>query len=249
MKRTTKALTIGLMCFTGSVFANSTNINAVVGSSFSKLSNQQYMSPITGLVNSYDSNEPEQSRTFYGWGVAYNVDQIAAKPITFGLGLSLYYINLGNISGIETPGVNVIPAPQDTLTYKMHAKSTTILLEPELIYTAYDLQPYVLGGVGFAWNRLSNFSEGTVPGSLAVPSTSPYPNHTKRDVAYEAGLGLQYLFWQSKDNQSIILHIEYRYFSLGESRLGTSPSQTTSEHITVDHNTSNIVDFGITYRL
>jgi opacity protein-like surface antigen len=243
-----KTVVMSLMCFAGSVFANSTDLNFILGTAFSRLSNEQYMSPVTGLINSYASNESVKTRSFYGFGAEYNFDHITAKPITFGLGLSLYYMDSRNISGIETPGVNILPPPQDTLTYKLQTKSRTILLEPKLIYTASHLQPYILGGLGCAKNTLLNFSEGVVPGSLAVPSTSPYPNHTQTTFAYEVGLGSQYVLEGAKHNHAIIVHIEYRYLNLGQSRLGTASAQTTNQHITVN-NTSNIVDFGITYRL
>ena len=248
LKKAIKALVMGLMCFAGNVFANSTNLNFILGSSFSQLSNKQYISPTSGLINSYNSKESVQFRPFYGFGVEYDFDHITTQPITFGLGLSFYYVDLGNISGIETPGVNILPPPPDTLTYKMQAKSSTILLEPKLIYTAFHLQPYIFGGVGYGWNSLSNFSEGTVPGSSATPSTSPYPNHTQTEFTYEAGLGLQYIFQECKNNRTIIFHIEYRYLNLGQSRLGTSAAQTTNDHITVN-NSTNVIDFGITYRL
>lgn len=239
---------MGLMCFAGSVFANTIDINFIVGAAFSRVSNERYMSPVTGLINSYASNELVKTRPFYGFGADYSFDHITTLPVTVEMGLSLYSIGSSTITGIETPGVNIIPSPQDTLTYKIQTKNVTLLLEPKLIYTAFYLQPYVLGGFGYARNTLYNFSEGTVPGSLAVPSTSPYPSHTQTMFAYEAGLGLQHIFWENKNNQAILFRIDYRYLNLGQSRLGTASAQTTDQHITV-HNTANIVDFGITYRL
>jgi opacity protein-like surface antigen len=247
LKKGTKIAVMSLMCFAGGVFANSTDLNVIVGAAFSQLSNKRYISPVTGLINSYAPNESVKTRTFYGLGAAYNFDHITTQPITFGLGLALYYMSPRRIKGIETPGVNILLPPQDTLTYKMETKNITVLLEPKLVYTAFDMQPYVLGGFGYAWNTLTNFAEGVVPGSGAVPSTSPYPEHTQTQFAYEAGLGLQYVLREYKNNQATLLHIEYRYFNLGQSRLGRAFAQTTNQHITLS-NTSNTVDFGITFR-
>lgn len=236
------------MCFAGSVFANSTNVSLMIGSAFSRLSNERYMSPVTGLINAYASNDVVKKRAFYDVGVEYYFDHITAYPVTFGIGLSCYSTGSSNIAGIETPGINIIPAPQDTLTYRMQTKSTGLLIEPTLVYTAFHLQPYVLGGLGYARNTLRNFSEGTVPGSLAAPSASPYPSHTQTQFAYEGGLGLQYILWENKNNNAFLFHIEYRYLNSGHSRLGTASAQTTNQHISVN-NTANIIDFGITYRL
>ncbi len=243
-----KAAVMSLMCVAGGVFANSTNLNLILGAAFSQLSNKRYVSPVTGLINSYAADESVKTRTFYGLGAEYDFDHLSAQPITFGLGLSLYYMNPRNINGIETPGVNILLPPQDTLSYKIQTKNITVLLEPKLVYTAFDVQPYVLGGLGYAWNTLTNFSEGRVPGSLAAPSTSPYSNHTQTKFAYEAGLGLQYALKEYKNNQAILLHLEYRYLNLGQSRLGSAFAQTTNQHITMN-NTNNIVDCGVTFRL
>jgi len=243
-----KTAAMGLMCFAGNIFANSADLNFMLGADFSRLSNEQFVSPVAGLINSYAPNKSRETRPFYGLGAEYNFDHIAVQPITFGLGLSLYYIGSSNVTGIETPGINVLSPPQDTLNYKMKTKNITLLLEPKLAYTAFHLQPYVLGGIGFARNTLMNFSENTVPGSLAVPSSSPYPNHTQTKFSYEVGLGSQYILENDKNNHAIILHIEYRYLNLGQSKLGTAFAQTTNQHITVN-NINNIIDFGITYRL
>jgi len=247
LKTRIKIVVLTLISFVGSGFANSTNLNFILGSSFSQLSNKQYVSPAIGLVNSYNSNEPTQYRPFYGIGVEYNFDHPTTVPITLGLGLSIYSVNLGNISGIETPGINILPTPIDKLRYKIQAKSSIILLEPKVIYTAFLVEPYIFGGLGYARNKLSNFTESTIPGSLATPSASPYSNNVKTSFAFDAGLGLQYFFRECENNRAVVFYMEYRYFDLGKSKLGRGSTQTTNEHIIVN-NTTNVVDFGITYR-
>lgn len=198
-------------------------------------------------MNSYAENNFGNSRLFSGLGAAYNFDHFA-DFITFGLGLSFYYMGSRDISGVETPGITILSPPQDTLNYTFLTKNTTLLLEPKLAYTVLPLQPYILGGIGWARNTMMNFSESTVPGSLAAPSTYPYPDHTQTSIAYEIGVGAQYIVPSVKTNHAILFHIEYRYLNLGQSRLGTAQAQTTNQHITVN-NTNNVVDFGITYRL
>ena len=239
---------MSFVCFAGHVFADTTNFNVILGTTSSRLINKRYISPATGLINSYASNEAVKTRPFYGLGLEYNFDNITAQPITLGVGLGLYDIGRSNINGIETPGVNIILPPQDTLSYQIQIKNITLLLEPKLVYTSFHLQPFVLGGFGYARNTLKHFTEATIPGSAALPAISPYSNHTQTKFAYEAGLGLQYVFGEYKQNHNIILHLEYRYLNIGQSRLGRNCIQTTNQHITVEYAT-NIVDFGITYRI
>ena len=247
LKKGIETALISLLCFCGNALADSMNLNLVLGSSLTKLSNNKYISPAPGLINLYSTNEHRQLRPFYGLGGEYWFDYSQAQSISYGLGLSLYNVNLGYIRGVETPGINILPPPQDTLNYKIQAKSSVVLLEPKLIYKTTRLQPYILGGLGASRNTLRNFKERTVAGSFATPSSSPYTNHSHTNFAYEAGVGLQYVYDEYENNQALVFRIEYRYFNLGKSRLGPGLAQTTNERINVN-TTSNSVNLGITYR-
>lgn len=247
MNNKIKITSIGL-CFAANVFANHIDLNFVIGPDFSSVSNNQYMSPVNGLINSYDAKNTNQTRTFWGLNAEYSLDKAVVRAMSLGLGVGIYYLRPTDINGIETPGVNIIAPPQDTLTYSIRTKNLAILFEPRLIYTAFNFQPYILGGIGYSRNTLNNFVEGTVPGSAATPSTSPYPGSGQTKLAYQVGFGLQHTVWQFKNDTRLLLRAEYRYLNLGPAQLGMATAQTTNNHITAN-NINNIIDFGITYRL
>lgn len=167
------------------------------------------------------------------------------KPISFWLGLSAYYIGLSNIAGTEIPGSNI--GLTDPLNYRVQAYSVDLLFEPKLAYTQYSLQPYVLTGVGCAWNTLKNFSESTPSDSYASPG-NPYANYTESNFSYEQlSLGLQYKFMIKRS--TLFTKIEYRYLHLNDAQLGAAAGQTTNDCFTSNNIAVNIFDFGFGYQI
>lgn len=168
-----------------------------------------------------------------------------SAPFGFGLGPSLHYLNLGKISGTQIPAANILP-DGDPLDYSMKGQSGVLLLEPQIMFTAYRLQPYVFGGIGCAWNTLSNYTETTPPGSGAAPADNLYGAHTEASFASELGAGLQYLVWRGAEQESVGLRAEYRYFNLGQARLGAANGQIGSSRMKANLS-ANVVDIGIAY--
>ncbi len=233
-----------LLGFSSYAFAG-IGVNFEAGAAFSQLSNSQYLSPITGLENSYSANEAVQIEPFVGLGAEYDFAHLVPMPFSFGLGLSAYYIDLGTISGTETPGINQrLTAPLD---YSMSNQSLALMVEPKIIYTAYRLQPYVFGGIGCAWNTLGDYTETVPSGSTAVPADNLYGSHTEANFAYEAGAGVQYALWRSRADQHLFLRAEYRYFNLGQSQLNAAVGQGTNDRMSVNSAT-NIIDLGLDYQ-
>ncbi len=224
--------------------ANTVNLNLNFGAVLSQLSNSTSLTTAEGLEKSYTANEGTQSGPFVGIGAEYVLDHLTSMPFALGLGVSAYYIDLGNISGTENPWVT--PGLTDTLDYSMQASSVALMFEPRLTYTAYHLQPYILGGIGCAWNSLSNFTETTPPGGGAAAS-NPYGNNTESSFAYEVGAGVQYPL-VANQSSGFILRFEYRYLNLGRSELGGSSGQTTNQRLTSNNISTNVVDFGLSYQ-
>lgn len=230
--------------FASSAEANGFGINVNFGAAFSKLGNKQIVTPITDIEKSYTATNSAQTKYFAGGGVEYVFNDMLQKPISFGLGLSAYYIGLSNIAGTEIPGSNI--GLTDPLNYRVQAYSVDLLFEPKLAYTQYSLQPYVLTGVGCTWNTLKNFSESTPSDSYASPG-NPYANHTESNFSYELGLGLQYKFMIKRS--TLFTKIEYRYLNLNDAQLGAAAGQTTSDRF-ISHNIAvNVVDFGLGYQI
>lgn len=239
MKNLIKLGAIAGVAFTGAIMANTLNLSLDAGVAFSQLSNNAAVTPVDGLTKTYTATENRQSAPFAGIGAEYVLDHLTAMPFTLGLGLSAYYIDLGNISGTETPGSTM--GLTDALNYSMKASSAAILFEPRFTYTAYHLQPYVLTGIGCAWNTLSHFTETTPAGSHATPS-NPYGSHTEGSFAYELGAGAQYPLMTN-----LLFRLEYRYLNVGNAALGAASGQTTSERLSSKNISSNVIDVGLSY--
>ncbi len=222
--------------------AKSLNININTGLALSKLSNSSYVTPVDGLTNTYNAQEGTQIGHFVGIGAEYALGPFTSQPFTLSLGLSVNYIDLGKISGIETPGSNL--GLTDTLNYSMQANSIALMFEPRLIYTAYHVQPYFLTGAGSAFNTLNNFEEATPIGSYAVPG-SPYSHHTTSGFAYDFGAGLQYPFRAKYAN--LLFRFEYRYLNLSTVKLGSALGQTTNHHLESNDISINIINVGLSY--
>lgn len=231
------------MLLTGNLLANTFNLNLFGGVALSTLSNTASVSPTSGLTNTYIATESLQSGEFLGFGPEYVFDHLTTKPFTLGLGLSTYFIGLGNIAGTETPGSNI--GLTDTLNYNIKASSIALMVEPKITYTKYALQPYALAGVGTDWNTLSAFTQTTPPGSLAAPSSS-YADHTENSFAYEFAVGLQY---QLQQNKKLSLRLEYRYLNLGDAQLGAAVGQTNNQRLASNDISTNIIDVGFSYQL
>ena len=135
----------------------------------------------------------------------------------------------------------------DPLNYSMNNNSLALMIEPKMVYTQYRIQPYIFGGIGCAWNTLSDYTETQGAYGNAAPNTTPYANNTQAEFAYEAGLGVQYALWKGAGESSVLLRAEYRYMNLGQSELSSQPGQTTPDRIAVNSAT-NIVDIGMTYQ-
>ncbi len=177
-------------------------------------------------------------------GPEYIFDHLSAIPFTLGLSLSVYYANVGAISGTEIPGSNL--GLTDKLNYSLQADSKGILFGPRLMYTAYRFQPYVLADVGYAWNTLRSFSESTPVGSSAAPS-NPYNDHTESGFVYGFGAGIQYPL-AVKQKSTLLFRFEYQYLNLGNGELGAAANQTTDERFASKNTYTNIVDVGLSYQ-
>ena len=141
MKHWIKLVAFSSLAFTNMVMANTLNVNLNAGVAFSQLSNNATVTPVNGLTNAYTADEEMQSAPFMEIGSEYVFDHLTSAPFSLGLGLSAYYVDLGYLSGTETPGSNL--GLTDTLNYSMQGRSAGILFEPRFTYTAYHLQPYI----------------------------------------------------------------------------------------------------------
>ncbi|MDR3476422.1 MAG: hypothetical protein P4M14_00140 [Gammaproteobacteria bacterium] len=234
MKITQTVIASLLSVFSFSCYANKVDFNLSGGAAFANLSNNSSVQINDVVNNYYQSHSHHTVAPFYGLGLGHTFENIDHRPLNLSLGVSAYYTDLGSVRGTELPFVN--GGNFDTLNYHFNVQSTSLLLEPRLIYTYYAWQPYLLAGVGSAWNRLANYSEApSDPASSASPAPF-YKSHVRSAFAYEVGIGIQHaIFHDEKNKIDYLLSLDYRYMNFGKGRLTNFSGMTSNGHLGVSN--------------
>lgn len=110
-------------------------------------------------------------------------------------------------------GKNVIQYSDPAFTnyaYDWEVASDVFLALVKLnVFEAAKFSPYVAAGVGGAVNRISNYSDGPLPG--VAPRTNPgFQSTTRLKPAYRIGGGVDY-----QVNSKMIVSAEYQYQGIG----------------------------------
>ncbi|MFI4956785.1 MAG: outer membrane protein [Gammaproteobacteria bacterium] len=210
--------------------ANHYEISAMGGMAISELSNNESVKVHPLVTNDYETDEDVTVGPAVGLGLRYGFDGLAHDNLSLTLGVSGYYINYGDITGTEYPFVN--GGSFDTLDYHFRTRSFALMFEPRLVYSKYVFQPYLITGIGSAWNRAYNYKEApTDPNGSAAPAPHPFRSQTVNAFAYEVGIGVQYKF--DKDIYHHLVSLDYRYMNMGHADLGTMSGQLTDDHLEV----------------
>lgn len=223
-------LTSLLLGSTLAATANHYEISAMGGMTISELSNNESVQVNPMVINDYDTDEDTSIGPIVGFGLRYGFDGLAHDNLSLTLGVSGYYLNYGDIEGTEYPFVNA--GSFDTLDYHFRTRTVALMFEPRLVYSKYRFQPYLLTGIGSAWNHAYNYKEmPTDPNGSAAPAPNAFRSQTVNSFAYEVGLGVQYKF--DKDIYHHLVSLDYRYMNMGHADLGTMAGQLTSDHLEV----------------
>lgn len=214
------------------------------GPNFSTLKNEKLVQINNFVTNSYQSTVKTDWEGFIGGGLEHSFEKKWWHS-NISLGIAGYGFNLGQVQGIEYPFINA--GIFDTLNYSFKVKSFALLVESRLAYQQYAWQPFIIVGIGPAWNKAQNYQEAPTNPSLSAAPVSPvFRNNTKQAFAYELGLGIQHQLWEDKINHCRYLaSLGYRYFNLGESKLGTFPAQTSPARLQIN----NLYTQGIVFSL
>jgi hypothetical protein len=209
-------------------FANGVNMHISGGAGLTQFNHTDNLFLNRFVENSYSESSDSTSSSFVSVGAGYQWNNLFARlpQIAVNFGASAYFTNY-NLSGTNSPFINI--GHFDTLSYYTKDSSYALLFEPKIIYERYQLQPYLLGGLGVAWNKMSNYSETPTNSLLsAVPMPKPFTNRTTANVAYELGLGMQTSVYKIKDKGNLAFFADYRFMDWGKMQLGASPLQTTA---------------------
>lgn len=234
-----------LIALATSAQASTVNVKLSGGTNFPRLSNNTSLNLNNIVVNRYVTDKSTQTEPLVGLGASYTFKHIAQQPLNLNLGLSAYYLNLGKIKGLEHPFSNL--GDFDTLQYQFNANSYSLMLEPTLVYTCYTWQPYVLAGIGLAWNRLMNYNESPSDPSLsAAPVPTAFKSQTITRFAYEVGLGVQHvIFNDARHKLQYSMALDYRYFNLGSAEFNNFPAITTGNHLKVSSLATQAIVFSL----
>jgi opacity protein-like surface antigen len=220
------------------VHASNVDLFFAAGADFPRLYNRTPVMLNSIQTNDYAATRKSQTKFIGGAGFGHTFSNIGFSPLDISIGVAGYYNDFGYVKGTEYPFVNM--GGFDKLNYRFDAASYTVMGEARLTYSDSIFHPYLMGGAGNAWNRLSNFRETPISASgSAVPVPATFPNKTKSEFAYEAGAGIQYILPYSNSYTAMPVYysidLGYRYLDLGKGELGGLPSQTSSERLTVFH--------------
>jgi opacity protein-like surface antigen len=244
MDFTLKRLFFCFFLIPSALYADNISLFFTGGPNSAKLSNKPFVAINDFVTNSYQSTNKNHWGGFWGGGIAHSFEQIVpSSHISFGF--AGYSTQLGHVRGKEYPFIN--DGIYDALDYSFRVESSQFMFESRFSYVLYNWQPFVLAGIGEAWNRLKNYNEVAAdPSSSAVAMNPGFSSNTHHNFAYELGVGIQHsLFEDQKRRIHYMASVGYRYFNLGKGNLGALPEQTTIDRLQI----KNIYTQGIAFSI
>lgn len=223
-----KQILIGIFAFlsTGSSYAALGHfyLEGTTGVSLSKLDHANpRISYDNGIFNdAYPLHGNQSNRMMMSGNIGYELTGSNGIP-SLALGVGLFgtptdYSYTGHL--IETP----LGDTSNTLyNYRFNVNSIRLMAEAQLSWTIGNIVPFINGGIGSAWNRLSGYNEIPVASSgfVALP---PFQSHTNTNFAYQVGVGLGYGFNFAAPASAFKqerVSLGYRYANLGTASFKT----------------------------
>jgi len=150
---------------------------------------------------------------FPKWALQIGVDYNQATPFT--------------AQGTLTQGADV--QSEDIYHYHYRVTNKQLLLEGKLLYTTHEkYHPYLLAGVGAAFNRSNNYYTNVPP---FITFTRMYQNKSTLSFSYAIGVGI---------DVDVTSHMRigagYRLADLGKIKLGNATIDTTPVNGTLTQN-------------
>ncbi len=147
------------------------------------------------------------------WGLQIGVDYNQEAPFT--------------VQGTLTQGADV--QSEDIYHYNYRITTKQLLLEGKLLYTIREkYHPYLLVGVGAAFNRAYNYDTNVPP---FITFTRMYQNNSTSSFSYAIGVGI---------DVDVTSHMRvgagYRFADLGKVKLGSAVIDTTPVSGTLTQN-------------
>lgn len=117
----------------------------------------------------------------------------------------------------------------DNFRYQYSLRSTSLAIKSKILINRNKIwKPYASVSLGGAYNKAFNYSEAALVNG-AVPM-NPFANGSKLTFTYSLGAG-----FQLNSNEKFTVGLGYEFSDLGQSKLGLSSSQTTSNNFALNH--------------
>lgn len=157
----------------------------------------------------------------------------------YSLGLYYQYLFPSKTSGTITQ----YSEPQfKNYNYQFNTTSNVLLASAKMnVYKINRLSPYISGGIGGAFNRLSNYQEIALPG--VTPRISPaFASNTSNQFAYNAGAGLDLQLLPS-----LLVSVGYLYQHIGDATSGPGKRTWSNTSLNLGSLAQNEVVASVSY--
>jgi opacity protein-like surface antigen len=176
-----------------------------------KYTNFPIVDPLSDLYYTYTPNSGTPAKGLFE--AFLGAERQIASYFILQSGLAYTYTGATLVKGTLLQGTD---AQSDDLFNYQYKVQTQELLAQAKFMVPYQNKwyPYVLGGIGAAFNQASQF-QTTVP--LTLSSTRTYANHSSSTFAYRVGLGLD-----ADVTKQVRLGLAYRFTGMGVVGLGAA---------------------------
>lgn len=140
------------------------------------------------------------------------------SPWLLQVGIAYYVPQSFNVKGIVTQGVDAASANQ--YPYQYTIQNHQLLLENKLFYAIERYHPYVLLGIGPAWNRTKNFAVNIDPPFTTF--SNQFPSNTVTSFSYDIGFGMDINI-----TEHLRFGLGYRFTDLGTAKTGKATIDQT----------------------
>lgn len=213
-------------------------VSAALGSDFTNISMNQTISLISPFQNTYVGSHHDINLAT-GLFVGVETQLLSNNKLLAQFGVSYDHTNHleaeGHILQFANPNF-------DNFIYQYNIQSERFFFETKLLTTMGQyFHPFVTLGAGEAVNRADQYKE-TALSSDSVPMSPGFNGHTSYSFAYLWGVGIEMDL-----NDHFRLGGLYHYVNLGQIRLGTSSSQTTTDTLNNNHLNINEILLQLSY--
>jgi len=213
-------------------------ISLTAGTDFVHHAYSQVLTVQPPLQNAYEANTAWN--TVGDFGGFLGLEKSFSKRLSIQTGIAGY----GDTNMTAKGAVWQFALPVfDNFRYSYNISHARVMFSNKLMTNLVNhesILPYLSCELGVAFNRSHHYNESVIE-PLAIPM-SPFNPKSTTSFSWAVGVGADYVL---KQNWRVGLN--YQFADLGSTSLGLSPSQTSSQTLTIPHLWANQIHFQLTY--